>query len=550
VIVFDPQPTELPDRFASPFVGDPPALARRAADELRERVRGLGVELDAPDGGKMFGVLVVASRAGRVGYLQAFSGMLGGSWYVEGFAPPTFDAVARDAVWPAGEAELAGIARRIRELDVAIEPVRAELAVIAARHEAASGELATVHAANRQSRHAARAAAGERHELDQQSRGDTAERKRLLAAQRAERGGLDEELRRLDDERTALDRLRTERSRVFLVQIHDTYVLANARGERRSLRELFAPDAPPGGSGDCAAPKLFAQAYREGLRPIAIAEVWLGAPPATGGRHAGVFYPACRGKCGPILAHMLDGLDAEPAPVFGNTPIAADEPRVVFEDRWLVIVDKPCGLLSVPGRSGLLRDSVQTRLRVHYPDALLVHRLDLDASGLLLVAKGPDTYAMLQALFARREGGTLPALASLDLLAVGGAKAPGIDKRYIAWLDGTVAGDHGVIELALRVDVDDRPRQIYDPVHGKHAITEWRVLERTPARTRVALHPRTGRTHQLRVHASHPLGLAAPIAGDRLYGHDGPRLLLHAEALAFTHPHTGERLELELLAPF
>ena len=194
----------------------------------------------------------------------------------------------------------------------------------------------------------------------------------------------------------------------------------------------------------------------------------------------------------------------------------------MFEDRWLLVVEKPAGLLSVPGRNRQLRDSVLTRLQARHPDAtgpMLVHRLDLDTSGLLLAAKDRETYVALQRQFARRE----------------------IDKRYIAWLDGDVAGDAGVVDLALLVDVDDRPRQIHDPVHGKDAVTEWRVLERTGGRTRVELMPRTGRTHQLRVHAAHARGLDAPIMGDRLYGRSGAdRLMLHAEGIGFTHPDNGE----------
>ncbi|MDQ3367591.1 MAG: RluA family pseudouridine synthase, partial [Myxococcota bacterium] len=329
----------------------------------------------------------------------------------------------------------------------------------------------------------------------------------------------------------ALEQARAERSRYWLQILFDTYVIANARGEQAALRTLFAPETPPGGAGDCAAPKLLGHAYREGLRPLAIAEVWWGAPPLTGGRHAGVYYPACRGKCGPILGHMLAGLPTEPAPVFGDAPIAPAEPRVVFEDEWLVVVDKPVGLLSVPGRSGQLRDSVQVRLRERYPDAtgpLVVHRLDLDTSGLLLVAKHEEDHVALQRAFARRE----------------------IDKRYVAWLDGSPAAESGVVELALRVDLEDRPRQLHDPVHGKPARTEWHVLAREPGRTRVALLPRTGRTHQLRVHAAHPQGIGFPIVGDRLYGRAGPRMLLHAASLAFLHPRTQQRIEVTSSAPF
>jgi tRNA pseudouridine32 synthase/23S rRNA pseudouridine746 synthase len=331
------------------------------------------------------------------------------------------------------------------------------------------------------------------------------------------------------------DEARAARSRELLPAIQHTYRFANALGEVRALRELFAPKEPPGGAGDCAAPKLLAQAYALGLRPVALAEFWWGAPPRTGDRRAGSFYPACQGKCPPILAHMLSGLPADPPPVFGAGVIADDEPATVYEDEYLLVVDKPSGLLSVPGRSGLLRDSVSTRLRTRYSNAagqLVVHRLDLDTSGLLLAAKDTTTFSALQRLFSLRE----------------------ISKRYVAWLDGDVAGNEGMVDFPIRMDVDDRPRQIHDPVHGKAAVTGWRVLDRAGGRTKVALTPHTGRTHQLRVHASNPIGLDAPIVGDRLYGRSAPeygeRLLLHAESLAFTHPVTGAEVVVTSPAPF
>ena len=399
--------------------------------------------LDQPGNGKMFGVLVVAASDGTVGYLRGFSGMVAGMWTIEGWAPPTYDEAARDAVWIPGEAELYDL-------------------------------------------------------------------------------GAD------DDARTA-------RSRELLPAIQETYRFTNAWGEVRALRDLFAPKEPPGGAGDCAAPKLLAQAYAQGLRPLALAEFWWGAPPRTGDRRAGSFYPACQGKCPPILAHMLRGVPADPPPLFGAAAIAEREPAVVYEDEHLVVVNKPCGLLSVPGRSGLLRDSVSTRLRARYPDAtgqLVVHRLDLDTSGLLLAAKDTTTFSALQRLFSLRE----------------------IAKRYVAWLDGHVQDDEGVIDFPMRMDIDDRPRQIHDPVAGKAAVTTWQVLTRADGRTKVAFTPHTGRTHQLRVHASNPIGLDAPIVGDRLYGRVAPeygeRLLLHAESLAFTHPVTGVEVRVTSSVPF
>ncbi len=577
VTYFDPQPAaaELPTVFASPFDhAAPHPLARRAADELAGMLRAgaFGIDpvaLDAPGGGKMFGVLVVADRDGRIGYLRAFSGMLTGAWELAGFAPPLFDAAARDAMWPAGQAELRAHELALRALDgspaqaaaraaLATHDARVadDLAGLDARHrinrarrrrerdqleaeraagarDAVAGSAPAPHATERRGDDHATTVAARLHALDQESRADAAERKRFDAANAELRGPLAESVAAFERERTRLERLRADESRDLMKQVHDTYVIANARGEQRPLRDLFAPGEPPAGAGDCAGPKLLGEAYRRSLTPLALAEIWWGAPPATGGRHAGTFYPSCRGKCGPILPHMLDGLPVASSPVFGGGPFAPTEPQVVFEDAWLVVVDKPVGLLSVPGRSGALRDSVQTRLRARYPAAtgpLVVHRLDLDTSGLLLAAKDEVTHAALQAQFARRE----------------------VDKRYIAWLEGVVAGDAGVVDLALRVDLDDRPRQIHDPIHGKAAITEWLVIERRAQTTRVALIPKTGRTHQLRVHAAHPRGLGAPIVGDRLYGrvHDQPRLMLHAERLAFVHPHTGERIELVRPAPF
>ena len=530
---FAPPPgrDELPARMPSPFAADPPhPLARRAIAELLAELGD--APLDAGGGGKMFGVLVVEDAAGRVGALRAFSGMLRGRWFVDGFAPPLFDPIARDRCWPDGEAELAILAQRIADLRDGAEAIalQAERAAQAAQHAAALVELTERHARNRAERHATRARDGGSAALDQASRVDGAERRRLEAAHRAARDALALRSHAPAEALAAAIEARAARSRTLLTQIHDSYVITNARGDRRSLASIYAPDAPPGGAGDCAAPKLIAHAHRLGLRPRALAEVWWGPPPATGGRHAGTYYPACRGKCGPLLPFLLSGEPVDDAPIFGAAPIAADEPQLVYQDAWLVVVDKPVGLLAVPGRHARLRDSVATRLAARYGDAArVVHRLDLDTSGLMIVARDAATHAALQRLFARRE----------------------IAKRYVAWLDGEVAADAGVIELALRVDLDDRPRQIHDPIHGKAAVTGWRVVARAAGRTRVALEPHTGRTHQLRVHAAHPLGLGAPIVGDRLYGHTAAdRLQLHAEALAFTHPHTGARVAIDRPAPF
>jgi tRNA pseudouridine32 synthase/23S rRNA pseudouridine746 synthase len=486
-VVVTYSPGALPARMPSPF-GPPHEAALRAAEDLKAR-------LPVPSEGKMFGVLVVDG-----GYLAAFSGMLDGRWEVPGFVPPAFDSAARDAFWPAGEAELAQIEAAL----AALEPARAEAAAALAREEAALDVLRVRHRERREARRARRAAGEPAAALDQESRGDTAERKRFVRD-----GQLAARARQLDEERARLIALRADRSRDYLHRLQDTYAFP--------LRALFAPAEPPGGAGDCAAPKLVAYALRHGLVPRALAEFWWGPPPPTGDRRHGEVYPACRGKCGPILGHLLAGI-AEPPPVLEQP---RGELRTIWQDDHLLVVTKPIGLLSVPGRS--TRDSVATRVGGH-----VVHRLDLDTSGLIVIAKDLATLAAMQRQFERRE----------------------VDKRYIALLDGDVAGDAGTIELPLRGDLDDRPRQIVDPIHGKPAVTVWRVLARGEGRTRVEFVPHTGRAHQLRVHAAHPRGLATPIVGDRLYGRAGDRLMLHAEALAFAHPHFATRLEFVDRAPF
>ncbi|MEO6027251.1 MAG: RluA family pseudouridine synthase, partial [Candidatus Binatia bacterium] len=343
-------------------------------------------------------------------------------------------------------------------------------------------------------------------------------------------------LRVVDRRLAAFDRLRRLICRRLMQRIHDTYRVTNARGETGELRALYAPPVPPAGAGDCVAPKLLAWAFTLGLRPLALAEFWWGAPPAGGGRIAGAFYPACRDKCGPLLPFMLDGLDVAPPRRFEAPASATLDLPVLFADDWIVVVDKPHGLLSVPAKSGRPDDSVVARLGRTHPGALLVHRLDLDTSGLLVAARDDATYATLQRQFLART----------------------VEKRYAAIVAGPVAGNDGVIDLALRVDIDDRPRQIHDPVHGRSARTEWRrggpatlrIGGQDLACTRIVFLPRTGRTHQLRVHAAHPQGLGVPIVGDRLYGHAGGRLMLHAEALTFAHPATGEQVTFRSPAPF
>lgn len=545
VTIFDPQPTPdaLPPLFPSPFdeLGPHP-LARRAAQVLEDALRSGSIDLGLE--GKMFGVLVVRTPEGRIGFLRAFSGMIGGRWVLPGFVPPAFDPDERERIEVPGEAAVRALTERFVQLERsgAWTGPSQEWETLQRAHAVALAELRARHGRAKVARRVRREAlarapmpevdrAAALHALDQESRRDKAELRTVTAQHREARGVLEQRVRRVQRRRSALVRLRAWFSRRLVQRLHDTYRIANLLGEARPLRSLFAPREPPSGAADCAAPKLLAAAQARGLRPIALAEFWWGPPPPTGARVAGTYYPACKEKCTPLLPFMLEGLDLAAPRRFVPPDVRGEALPVVFEDACLVVIDKPCGLLSVPGTDARVGDSVLERLRARYPGAtgpLLVHRLDLDTSGLLVACLDARAHAAVQKQFLQRT----------------------VEKRYLAELAGEVRDEHGRIELALRVDLHDRPRQIHDPVHGKRAITDWQVLARRDGRTRIAFFPRTGRTHQLRVHAAHPRGLDAPIIGDRIYGQAAERLLLHAESLAFTHPMTGERLAFERPAPF
>ena len=330
----------------------------------------------------------------------------------------------------------------------------------------------------------------------------------------------------------ALKEERKQRSIALQQWIFEQFRLRNARGEEQDIYSIFTQTAhrnPPAGTGECAAPKLLQYAYLNNLQPLAMAEFWWGNSPKGEIRRHGHYYPACRHKCEPILSFMLQGLEVEPNPLLtSNTD--ATQLETVYEDDFLLVVNKPAGMLSVPGKTG--QASVLTLLQERYPDAtgpILVHRLDMATSGLLLAAKDKDTHALLQKQF---EGRT-------------------VKKRYIALLEGIPQAEpKGFIRLPLRPDFDNRPLQMVCYEYGKPAVTRYEIMDTENNYTRMAFYPETGRTHQLRVHAAHPEGLNCPIVGDPLYGQPAERLYLHAERLEFRHPVTGQRLQIQKEAPF
>ena len=306
--------------------------------------------------------------------------------------------------------------------------------------------------------------------------------------------------------------------------LFDQYKVLNANGERLSVKRIFARRGlvPPGGTGDCAAPKLLQYAYLHGMKPLAMGEFWYGASHSSEVREHGHFYPACFGKCGPLLSFMMEGLDVEPNPL--DREYEGREPAVLHADSSIIVVDKPAGMLSVPGRNGI--GSLLDWLAERYGEVHSCHRLDMDTSGIMVYARNIPCKAALEAQFAGRE----------------------VSKTYRARLS---AGNSpfrrsasGTIALPLSPDYYDRPRQIVDMSSGKPAISEYKVLEMLPdGEIDILFHPLTGRTHQLRVHAAHPSGLGRPIKGDLLYGGTpADRLYLHAESLSFAHPASGVKL--------
>lgn len=456
-----------PERFTYPFCYEPHPLCVLAAQEVQQELSRMALTE-----GKMFGVLVVQVPASQplsgnasLGFLAAYSGLLEGRNDWPYFVPPVFDAQQPDGHFKQEERHISDINHHIASLSSA----------------------------------------------------PSANAERLNA---------------LEDERR-------QRSQQLQLWLFDQYRFLNAHGERRRLVSVWQDyhsserirrkyPLPPGGTGDCCAPKLLQYAYSQGLKPLCMAEFWWGPSPRTEIRQHGQFYPACRGKCLPVLTWMLQGLDVDPNPEASGALARGGDITVVYEDDALIVVNKPSGMLSVPGR--IERHAVATILSQRYPGSLLVHRLDMGTSGLLVAAKTRDVYRQLQQQFADHT----------------------VRKTYVALLDTSTRpspfapNQRGTITLPLRPDPINHPRQVVDYEYGKAAVTDYEFI----ADDRVRLYPQTGRTHQLRMHCAHADGLGCPIRGDELYGRPAARLFLHAERLELTHPVTGERMVFEQLPDF
>ena len=529
----------LPERFTYPFCYTPHPLCILAAKEVQSYLTRQTAWKDELRQGKMFGVLIVQTEHGETGYLAAFSGILAGKNLHPFFVPPVYNLLQPQGFFKIEEENISSINRNIRQLenDKAYAALSAELARTIQSAEnilaTAKAQLKEAKTAREQRRKEKELNAQEEAELIRESQFQKAEYKRLERSWKARITTLQTQTEDWERRISALKSERKTRSAALLQKLFEQFGMLNYRGEVKNLCEIFGQTVhktPPAGAGECAAPKLLQQAYLHGWKPIAMAEFWWGDSPKTEIRHHGHYYPACKGKCEPILQHMLQGLQVEENPMLKRMQVPSQNLEIVYEDPWLSVINKPAGMLSVPGKEDAV--SVYSLMREQYPEAdgpLTVHRLDMATSGLMLIAKTKRVHQNLQAQFKNRL----------------------VRKRYVALLEGIVPKDKGTVDLPLCLNPLDRPRQMVHTEHGKPAITDYQVLERLDGkRTRIAFYPRTGRTHQLRIHAAHPLGLHCPIIGDELYGEKADRLYLHAEYLEFTHPITGETVRITKEAEF
>lgn len=529
----------LPERFTYPFCYTPHPLCILAAKEVQSYLTRQTAWKDELRQGKMFGVLIVQTEHGETGYLAAFSGILAGKNLHPFFVPPVYNLLQPQGFFKIEEENISSINRNIRQLenDKAYAALSAELARTIQSAEniqaTAKAQLKEAKTAREQRRKEKELNAQEEAELIRESQFQKAEYKRLERSWKARITTLQTQTEDWERRISALKSERKTRSAALQQKLFEQFGMLNYRGEVKNLCEIFGQTVhktPPAGAGECAAPKLLQQAYLHGWKPIAMAEFWWGDSPKTEIRHHGHYYPACKGKCEPILQHMLQGLQVEENPMLKRMQVPSKNLEIVYEDPWLSVINKPAGMLSVPGKEDAV--SVYSLMREQYPEAdgpLTVHRLDMATSGLMLIAKTKRVHQNLQAQFKNRL----------------------VRKRYVALLEGIVPKDKDTVDLPLCLNPLDRPRQMVHTEHGKPAITDYQVLERLDGkRTRIAFYPRTGRTHQLRIHAAHPLGLHCPIIGDELYGEKADRLYLHAEYLEFTHPITGETVRITKEAEF
>lgn len=540
----------LPERFTYPFYYEPHPLAKLAAAELQHYLEtqtdldhNFGLNGDGEGAiGKMFGVLVVQDAEGKLGYLSAFSGKLAGSNDHEQFVPPVFDMLDENSFFIKKQLVINTINDQVRKITADADYVRLneEMTRLSAGSEQEIAAFKEQLKANRASRKSRRSAlktslSPQEYEIAEadlikQSLHDKYQLKVLADKWQQALEDVRAKLDRFEADIESLKNERKERSAALQQELFDQYAFLNIDGKRKSLQDIFSLTPlgkPPAAAGECAMPKLLQFAFMNGYRPIVMAEFWWGTSPKSEIRKHKQFYPSCTGKCKPILAHMLDGIPIDENPLL-HTPEKIEPLDIIYEDDSFVVVNKPSGLRSVPGVS--VQDSVYTRLKHVLGDTepLIIHRLDMDTSGLLVVAKTKEVHKHIQRQFLQRK----------------------VSKRYTALLSKVIDQTEGEIDLPLRADLLNRPRQLVCFNAGKRSITKWKVAARYESTTRIDFWPLTGRTHQLRMHSAHELGLNAPIVGDDLYGTASERMYLHAARLEFMHPVDKKKMIFEVGCDF
>ena len=610
---FHPLQTDIarPEQFNDPFDYEPHPLSILAAEEVQQYIMEHPEIKEDADQGKMFGVLVVSlprkdegerrkeitseiqDEGAGIGFLAAYSGLLAGRNDWEWFVPPVFDAQDPDGYFKVHEQKITQMNHKVELLEKELDDFYHQSDYLKmlrttenllSEHEK---KMKTAKVLRDMKRLQRNISPEENAELIRESQFMKAEMRRIKKRCEELEKPWKEKEQSLTDRIEQLKKQRKEASDDLQRWLFSQYKMRNAQGEIKDLIEIFNDyngQLPPAGSGDCCAPKLLQYAFENNLQPLCMAEFWWGASPKMEIRHHLNYYPACRGKCLPILGWMISrsvecGMRSENStekqssiPENSYTQsishstlhIPHSTIRVLFEDSHLLVLNKPAGMLSVPGKTG--EESVESMMREYLHDdvnPIIVHRLDMDTSGFMVVAKTKWTYTELQKQFLEHQ----------------------VEKTYVALLEHMPEGKalKGTISLPLRPDIYDRPRQLVDWENGKEAVTEYcimrsveygvwsenstEILSSVPENShtqsishsslhiphstiRIILRPHTGRTHQLRVHCAHQEGLGVPIVGDALYGHRADRLYLHAETLSFIHPKTGERLTFTAPAPF
>lgn len=539
---------ELPKKFDYPFYYEPTEIAKQACKEVQKYLEnqkdfehnfGLENDLSSTPIGKMFGVLVVRNKKNEVGYLAAVSGKLANTNQHKIFVPPVFDMLNKNGFFLEQEERLNEINRILESLEnnqnyLQLKEDFLQFEINSKLKIEEGKQLLKSNKKDRKSQRETISSTLSEEEIQffeedlvKQSLRDKHEFRVLSEKLDAEKQLLLNKINVFENEINSLKEERKIKSNSLQNQLFNQYQFLNKFKQEKGLLEIFSNTVfqqPPAAAGECAAPKLLQYAFQNDLEPICMAEFWWGDSPKSEVRKHGQFYPACTGKCEPILGHMLDGIELNENLLLKQNS-TVEELEILYQDDDLVVINKPEEFLSVPGIE--IKDSVYLRIKHQFPLAtgpIIVHRLDMSTSGILVLALNKESHKILQQQFIKRK----------------------VHKRYIALLEGNIEHDNGFIDLPLRVDLDDRPRQMVCYEHGKTAQTKYEVITRKDNKTLVYFYPITGRTHQLRMHASHRFGLNAPIIGDDLYGKKANRLHLHAESLEFTHPKTKELMKFQV----